>query len=140
MSENTVVAAVETGKSGKGVKGKGKHTGPKNAAVSAEQFLKVYLPAAKEGKSNKEIAQLLGMNLGSFSVRLSNLRKRTAEDCEAAKAAGKSVVNPFDAIVSRRGNTKKNFFAEGGLLARLGMLGGDVEVVEETPSGETVNA
>lgn len=42
----------------------------RNAAVSAAAFIAAVVKGRSENKSNKEIAESLGMNVGSFNVRV----------------------------------------------------------------------
>ena len=51
----------------------------KRTAVSTAEILKVFIPAAKAGKSRDEIAAALGMDPNSFGVRMSNIRKTLLE-------------------------------------------------------------
>lgn len=45
------------------------------AAISATAFIAAVASGRKDGKSNKEIAESLGMNIGSFNVRVATENK-----------------------------------------------------------------
>ncbi len=83
----------------------------KRDAIGAVDFLKVYVPLAREGKSAKEIGAALGRDATFVLVKASQLRKsiRDGEGDEAVKAArlakvpelkrgGGKVMNALDAL------------------------------------------
>lgn len=107
----------------------------RNASVSANAKLAAYAAGRKAGKTNKEIAASLGMKESSFSVSISQLRKRFAEDAAAKAAAGVTVVNPFveiDKLKTARTSASKNVFDNADLLAAL-----DAEPETADAEGET---
>ena len=102
----------------------------RNASVSASVKLAAFAAGRKAGKTNKEIAASLGMKEGSFSVSISQLRKRFAEDAAAKAAKGETVVNPFveiDKLKVTRSAAGKNVFDNAELLAALDAGDEDVE-------------
>lgn len=106
----------------------------RNASVSREAKLAAYAAGRKAGKTNKEIAESLGMKESSFSVSISQLRKRFAEDAAAKAANGVTVVNPFveiDKLKAARTAASKNVFDNADLLAAL-----DTETETETADAE----
>lgn len=102
----------------------------RKASVSGEKFIQVFFAGEKAGKSNKEIAAELGMSLGTFTVRKSQLKKRVAEQCAATPGS----VNPFDSLPAR----------SRAKVDTLGMVNSVLEglnkVDESAKSDETVTA
>lgn len=74
----------------------------KNPAVKSDVFIAALLSGVAAGLSNRKIAESIGMTESTFNVRSSQLRKKTAEQVAAKKAAGDTtVVNPFDSLPAR---------------------------------------
>lgn len=95
----------------------------KRASVSAETFVSAYAKGVKSGKSNKVIAAELGMQVATFNVRLSQLRK---------KAKAGPGPNPFDSLPKR---SRASVDVVGMLRDTLAEL--DTPAVGETPVVET---
>src|SRR3990167_4600339 len=115
----------------------------KNAPVSGPVFLDGYRAGNKAGKTNKEIAESLGMSLATFNVRLSQARKKFAE----LHAAGKIAVNPLDGLKTNRKSGSSSLVEYANkLVSDLDavdsetLVVNDVQATVETPEGETVSA
>lgn len=52
----------------------------RRAAVGEKKFLEAYIPMAKAGKTRREIAEKLGMEIGSFRQREQAIRKYWKEN------------------------------------------------------------
>lgn len=110
----------------------------KRNAISAVEFVKVFAPLAKQGKSALEIGQALGMTGDedkiaiAVSVKASQLRKRLADaavktaeekglDAEATKALVKTMSDKLPRIKSRgrKGEVTELVSAIDSVLAAL---------------------
>jgi DNA-binding Lrp family transcriptional regulator len=92
----------------------------RKAAVPTDVVLSALVEGRKAGLTNNQIAEKLGMNPGTFSVRVTKLRQRFAADAAAKKAEGVTVVNPFDAIDAIKVSRKKNVFdSQAAVLEKL---------------------
>ncbi len=60
-------------------------------SVSADTFLRAYIPGQKSGKSTKEIAEELNMSEKSFSVKATHLRKKIRLGMGKFEVDGKTV-------------------------------------------------
>lgn len=109
----------------------------RRAAVPVAAILTGLTEGRKAGKTNAEIAESLGMNPGTFSVRVTKLRQRFAADAAAKKAAGVVVVNPFDAIDALKVSRKKNVFdTQAAVLEKLNAVDAEDEDSTELDRAE----
>lgn len=70
----------------------------RNAPVEGIKVVEAYVRGVRANKTNAEIAADLGMNLNTFTVRISQLRKKFAADAKVKTDKGETVVNPFDGL------------------------------------------
>ncbi len=91
----------------------------RNEAVSADAKVKAYIQGKRDGKTNGQIAAELGMKESSFSVSISQLKKKFKADAAAKLGTGVTVVNPFDSVKSVRKSSKSNVFDNAELIASL---------------------
>lgn len=122
----------------KAKKAEGKAAVVRNPAVSAETKLRAYFQGRKNNQSMAEIAKSIGMKPSSFAVSISQLRKIAKATAAAKAEAGVEFTNPFDSLPKTRivAGSVKSLFDNSELMKALDNL----EVVEETPAGETVDA
>lgn len=101
----------------------------RSESVPSDKVVAAYITGRRAGKSNGEIAESLGMKKNSFSVRITNLRKKFAADAKAKADKGETVVNPFDNLPARsRGKAGNVFDTNKELLEELAKA--------DTPSAE----
>lgn len=110
----------------------------RNASVSTVAFLAALLAGRRAGKKNAEIATGLGMNVNSFNVRVTTLRKRCEKDAAAKRAKGETVVNPFDEIDKLKSTrSASNVFDNAELTAKLAEVDGETGESPESAAPET---
>lgn len=109
----------------------------RRAAVAVAAIMAGLSEGRKAGLTNAQIAEKLGMNPGTFSVRVTKLRQRFAADAAAKKAAGVVVVNPFDAIDAIKVSRKKNVFdSQAALVEKLNAVDAEDEDSTELDKAE----
>lgn len=113
----------------------------RRVSVSGEKFRQGYFSGIKAGKTNKEIAESLGMTVATFNVRLSQARGKARKEVEAAKAQGKEVVNPYDSVKTIRSRrVSSELEAANAVVASLDALDVKTTVTVENQNGEQVSA
>ena len=104
----------------------------RNETVTAEVFVPAMIAGIKAGKSNKEIAASLNMEVGTFSVRKSQLVKKAKE--KAAKDP--TYVNPFLTLPKRSRSGADVLGLVDSTFAKLNAA--DAVVIDPPAEGEKV--